>query len=165
MSSLNDWLTLVNLFFGGTATGALLFELLVLVPSMNRQPTETSALIHRLVLGELDLPMRVLPPSSILCGLSGLVILLTKSHQSTTFTVLYLVAVVAMAIMGISTATLSHPINIAISKWPIESLQSIETVPSEYPAMRRRWDRVMVMRSALGVGAFICFLIANINAS
>ena len=123
MSSLDDWLTFVNLFFGGIATGALLFELAVLVPSMNRQNTETSALIHRLVLGELDLPMRVLPPSSILGGLSAIALIATKDNPSTTFMVLYIVGIVLMLTLGLTTATISHPINIAISKWPIDSLQ------------------------------------------
>jgi hypothetical protein len=109
------WLTLVNLFFSGIASGALAFEFLVIVPAMRRQPAHLSALIHRLVLGELDLPMRVLPPASMLSGFTGLALVFAKSDPSTAYTTLYVIGFAAMATMGISTATLSHPINIAMA--------------------------------------------------
>jgi Domain of unknown function (DUF1772) len=130
---------------------------------MQRQPVDRSALIHRMLLGELDLPMRVLPPSSFAAGGSGIALLVVKDHKSTTFTVLYLIATALMASLGITTATISHPINIAISKWPTETLLSAEGAPPGYPRMRRRWDRIMTFRVAAGTGAFVCYLLASIG--
>ena len=163
MDSALEWLTFVNFLFGGIATGALLFEFLVIVPAMARQPIERSALIHRMLLGELDLPSRVLPPAAMISGFSSLAILLVKDHQATAFTVLYAVGFVSMLSLGILTATISFPMNVTISKWPTESLLTPEGVPPEYGRIRQRWDRNMVVRSTAGTVAFVCFLLAGIG--
>ena len=107
--------------------------------------------------------MRVLPPASILAGLTGISLLVVKDPQASQWEILYLIATVSMASLGISTGTISHPINIAISKWPIDTLLSASSVPADYARMRRRWDRIMVGRAAFGVVAFVSYLLATIG--
>ncbi len=159
-----DWLSFINLFFAGIAAGSLLFELLVVVPAMDpdRYGLDRSALMHYMLLGKGNLPARCLPPASALAGISGIALLLSASHQTRTFEVLYLVGVVSMVTMGISTVTQSHPINRKIARCPVESFESPESVPPQYAKMRRFWDRVMLPRTLLGAGAFACFILGTI---
>ena len=165
MHGLSDWLSLMNLFFAGIAAGSLLFELLVVVPSMNpqRYGIDKSASIHYMMLGKGNLPARVLPPASALAGISAITLVLTKDHLTTTFRDLYVAGIVALLTMGLSTVTQSHPINRKIARFPYEAVLSPEAVPPEYPKMRRFWDQIMIPRTVLGVAAYLCFLLATIH--
>jgi hypothetical protein len=158
VNSASDWLELFNLLFAGLAAGSLAFEFLVLVPVMQRSPRDISALIHHTVLGKDQLPSRLLPPSAVAASLTAIAALIVKSHPSSGFTVLLIVGLGLMALMGLGTALVSMPMNLAIARWPQESFATPEAVPADYEPLRARWDRAMAWRTLLGVAAFVCFI-------
>jgi hypothetical protein len=103
-------------------------------------------------IGNLAWPMRILMPLSL--G-STLPVLLFLPRRSTPF-YLTLVGLLLMILATVITVTIEVPIDNMIKVWTIESL------PSNWQALREKWEWYHVIRTFISIGAFCSLLIASL---
>ena len=151
-----DVLVFVNLFCCGIVTGTYTFEMVVVVPATNAAPALESAKIHRALFSHL--PNRFMPWLGIAGGLAAVALLLFEGDLSDTATLLYAIGVASWVATFVILVGMSRPIDKKITEWVETSFPE-----AEYPATRKRWDRLMFTRGPLGLAALSLFIIASLS--
>jgi hypothetical protein len=151
-----DVLVFINLLCCGIVTGTYTFEMVVVVPATNAAPPLLSAQIHRALFSHL--PNRFMPWLGIGGGLAAVALLLFADDLTGTATALYAVGVACWVSTFVILVGMSRSIDKQITEWVETSFPE-----AEYPATRKRWDRLMFTRGPLGLAAFSCFIVAAIS--
>jgi uncharacterized membrane protein len=149
-----DTLRFINVFAQGFFVGSMNWALMDTVPAMRRMTERESVRTHQTQFD--DLPDRFLPAFAFAAVIADVLLLIVADLTTTAFT-LYAVGFAAMFGVGLLTIMFNIPVNRTIRHW------SPDAIPPEYPAMRRRWNRVHACRVLLGSIAFACFIVATIN--
>jgi hypothetical protein len=153
---MDDVLVFLNLLCCGIVQGTYTFEMVVVVTALNDAPTELSAQIHRALFSHL--PNRFMPPLGVIAGLSALALILFDDDLTDTATALYAVGIPCWVATFVILVGMSRPIDKKITHWAETSVSE-----AEYPATRKRWDRLMFARGPLGLAAFSCFIAASVS--
>ena len=152
---MDDVLAFLNLLCCGIVQGTYTFEMVVVVPALSAAPTPLSAQIHRALFSHL--PNRFMPWCGIIGGLSA-GYLLAFGDVSGTAQVLYAIGIVPWVVTFVILVGFSRPIDKTITHWAERTLPE-----DQYPATRKRWDRLMYTRGPLGLIGFSLFIAAALS--
>jgi uncharacterized membrane protein len=153
MQTIARALRMINIFASGIVAGGFIMVSASLVPAKRHFPHSTAVELHQVTTPTIDAYM---PPASALAGVTGILLLLLRRRASSTatrFTVLGILSTLSVAIASIF---FNMPANRTIATW------TPPDVPSNYPEIRDRWDRVHLIRTIAGVLSFVCFLRAGL---
>lgn len=152
-----DVLVFLNLLCCGIVTGTYTFEMVVVIPATNAAPPLLSAQIHRALFSHL--PNRFMPWLGITGGLTAIALLVFETESlSDTATLLYAIGAACWTATFVILVFMSRPIDKQITGWVETSFPE-----AEYPAARKRWDRLMLTRGPLALAALACFAAAPLS--
>jgi len=142
----------VNVFFAAIVTGTLVFEFMVVVPTLKQFPAAMGARVHKTMLGSL--PDRYMPLSGALAGIAGLLLLLFHSHATTLSTVFTAIGFVCWLVLFVSTFVFSRRTNMMIGGW------SLDEPHDDYPQILQGWGRLHALRTTAGFLGLLAFVVA-----
>ena len=155
-----QWLYVINLFTAGIVAGGLIHAWKLIVGGLRELPQVTQVRVHQ---GMLFLtPDRFMQPCGLTAAGTGIALLILQIIQdgplnvsaltiaSDVFLVLGLLGNLGVAITSRYFGT---RINAIIATW------SLDAIPPEYPAMRRKWDKTHFIRMSCGITAFLGYLL------
>ena len=153
MTRLLRALRLLNLFSTGIVAGGQLLILRVIMPVKEHWSPRRSLQLHQEML--IDRPLYLRPATTISMVSAVLILLLRRNFSS--WSARFLIAGV-LATLGVSipAVRINYPINAAIAALPADSF------PEEYPQWRENWDKSHRVRTASGLTALICFILAEL---
>jgi hypothetical protein len=147
-------LRFLNIVGCGIVQGTYTFEMFVVVSALNEAPPELSAKIHRALFKKL--PDRYMPWFGTTGGLAALALLLFGGEKiSPTARRLYAIGAPFWFSTSIILLGQSRPIDKQISAWVETSFPE-----EQYPAVRKKWDRLMYTRGPLGAIGYSSFVAA-----
>jgi hypothetical protein len=153
-------LRFTNLFAASLVAGGQVCVLLVIMPTKRRFAARDSVLVHNAMLGhQIDYYMK---PSGITSALSAIAILFLGGligrilpSQSVLF---YFVGLAGTAGVVLLSRYFNVPTNRLMAEW------SLDAIPENYPAVRRRWDTVHTIRASCGALALTGYILATLAA-
>ena len=154
-----QWLRVVNIFTAGIVAGGLIHAWKLIVAGLRELPQVTQVRVHQ---GMLFLtPDRFMQPCGLIAGTTAVAILVLQGRAgligATTLTLASALFMV-LGLLGnfgvvISSRYFGTRINALIATW------SLEAIPPEYPALRRKWDKTHFVRTTCGVTAFLGYVL------
>jgi uncharacterized membrane protein len=146
-------LRFVDILAGGVVAGGFIMVLVALVSAKREMPAPSALQLHQLSTPRIDL---YIPPASVLSVVAGILIIVFHDEISRTSALFTALGILFMLAVGIASVFFNMPTNRIMAKW------SLDAIPSEYVEMRQRWDSVHQLRTAFGVLAFACYIIAGL---
>ena len=141
----------LSVVFGALVGGGLLIVLLAVMPTFHRVGEEIGIRLHVAFDHYVEF---FLPPFTVAAILFSAGVLVFHDHLPTASVVLVAAGIVGMIAVALISHLFNRPMNQIIRSWPVG------TVPPEYPAMRRRWDRLHRTRTFFAVAGFVCLMLA-----
>jgi hypothetical protein len=162
MTDVIQWLYVISLFAAGILVGGLFHAWKLIVGALRELPQVTQVRVHQ---GMLFLtPDRFMQPCGLIAGLGALAILLCQflgSLQDGSVPMIVSAVCLVVGLLGIVGVVITSRyfgtrINAIIGTW------SLDAIPPEYPAMRRKWDKTHLIRTSCGAVAFLGFLLSYV---
>ena len=142
MNALITVLRFVNLFGVGLLGGGLVMVLLGIVPTLRRFPADVD---HRVHLTFDPLADRFMPASGIVAGLTAIALLALDAERTAVTTAAYAVGLVGSVGIAALSEIYLRPTNKRFRSYASDAL------PAHYRGERERWNRMHVVRTALGM--------------
>lgn len=150
----------VNLFAAALVAGGQVCVLLVIVPTKRQFPTRMSVEVHNAMLGhQIDYYMK---PSGITSLLTAIAIVLLGLPAVGWISlpaisiVFYCLGMLGTLGVVICSRYFNVKTNAMMAKWELDS------IPGNYPEVRRKWDLVHTIRASCGVTAFTGYVLATL---
>jgi Domain of unknown function (DUF1772) len=137
-----------GLLMAAMMAGGLTMVMVAVVPTFRRLPDRLAVGLHREVDRYVDVP---LPIFTALTFLSSVVLLFDGT------TVLVAAAAACAIAVAVGSHFVNRPMNLRLKSW------GSGPVPAEYARLRRRWDMAHAIRTAAGVAALICLIVAMLE--
>jgi hypothetical protein len=138
----------LSVVFGGLIAGGLLVVEVGLIGTFRRVPAELGVRLHVAFDRHVD---RILPPFTVASILFGVATLVFGDDPPVGWIVAGIVALVAVALIS---HLRNRPINLIFRRC------DPGTVPPGYAALRARWDRLHITRTAIGLAGFVSLVVA-----
>jgi hypothetical protein len=151
-----DVLRVINIFTQAFFVGSMNWVLISTIPAMRRMTERETVRTHQTQFD--DLPDRFLPALAVTSTITAFLILFIADLPTSSI-VLYSIGLGAMLVVGLVSVLINVPINRKIRHW------SPDAIPEEYPRIRRRWNRVHMLRVFLAGVALVCYIIAALAAT
>lgn len=146
-----DLLRFVNLFCAGIAAGTFVTVLLAFIPIVDGLAPRVGLQVRQ---GLDPLVDRYNPPAVILAMLTAIAILASQRELTLAATLLYVVGLVGMIGVAVTSLGFNMRINRVLAGW------STEAVPPEYEPLLRRWNRYHRLRTGFGLLGLVSFIAA-----
>ena len=143
----------VNLFAAGLLGGGLVMVLLGIIPTLRTFPPEID---HRMHLTFDPLADRFMPASGIMAGLTAMLLLALDEDPSALTVAAYLTGLVGSVGIAVLSEAYLRPTNRRF-----RTLASTD-LPTDYPQQRETWNRVHLVRTALGLLALASYLVGGL---
>lgn len=143
-------LRVFNGLMAAMMAGGLIMVMAAVIPTFRRLPDRLAVRLHREVDRYVDVP---LPIFTVLTFVTAL-LLVAFDAQTATTRALTLTAAGGALLVALSSHLVNRPMNRRLRSW------GDGPVPSEYPALRRRWDIAHAARTAAGVTTLVCTIVA-----
>lgn len=142
----------VNVLATGILAGGFVMVLTSLVPARRELPASTAVQLYQITNPRIN---RYVPQTAITAAASALVLLVWRRGTTSISTIFTLLGFLCSIGVGVISVFGHGPINRTIASW------SPSAVPAEFPQLRERWDRLHMLRTAVGVLALICSITAG----
>jgi len=142
----------LNLLAAAMMAGGLTMVMVAVVPTFRRLPARLAVSLHREVDRFVDVP---LPIFTVLTVLSSIPLLFDDG----TATGLVAAAAACAVVVAVGSHFVNRPMNLRLKEW------GPGPVPAEYAALRRRWDIAHAVRTAVGLAALVCLIVATLSTS
>ena len=145
-----DVLRFINLLGAGVAAGILVTVLVAFIPLIEASGGQG------IRLKQIADPLidRVNPPAVFLSMLAAILILIVADDLPDTSVVFSIIGIAGSLGVAATSLGVNMRINRLMSAW------SPDAPPPEYPAVQQRWNRFHSIRTASGVLAFVCYIVA-----
>jgi hypothetical protein len=142
----------LNLLAAAMMAGGLTMVMVAVVPTFRRLPDRLAVSLHREVDRYVDVP---LPIFTVLTVISSIPLLFDDEAATG------LVAAAAACAIGVAVGShfVNRPMNLRLKAW------GSGPVPAEYAGLRRRWDLAHALRTAAGLAALVCLIVATLQTS
>ena len=151
MSTLEGVLRFINVFCAGIAAGTFVLVLFALIPTISSLSPAAGLQFHQGFDMRVD---RYNPAAVLITLLTALALLFVEGDMTTTSGVATLIGFVCTIGVIVVSLVFNIPINRRIRGW------SVDSVPAEFVDLRQRWNTFHAVRTALGVLALTCYIIA-----
>ena len=145
-------LRVLNLLVAAMMAGGLVMVMVAVVPTFRRLPDRLAVSLHRQVDRYVDVP---LPIFTVLTVLSAIPLL----FDDDTATGLVAAAAACGVVVAVGSHFVNRPMNLRLKSW------GPGPVPAEYAGLRRRWDLAHALRTAAGLAALVCLIVATLSTS
>lgn len=153
MSTLEAVLRFINIFSAGIAAGTFVMVLLALIGTVASLSPADGLRFHQRFDPRVD---RYNPATVAVSFLTALALLFVGAGLRTTPGIATLLGLLADLGVGAISVGFNIPINRKISGWPLDP------VPAEFTDLRQRWNSFHAVRTAFGLIAFTCFIVAGL---
>ena len=145
----------INLFLFALVAGVFWGTWMGLSRSIGSITPETFLEIGRTMIANLAWPMRILFPAAILSALAVL-FLLFRQGPSRVFNVA-LAGLISFVAALLGTLLVNVPIDYQIKEW------TLATLPSNWEAVRDRWQFYHTIRTFISLGGLACALASSLS--
>jgi hypothetical protein len=149
----DERLQFVNVSSTAIVAGGQLFALRVIIPAMRDMPPRTSAGLHQAML--VELPHQYLGPAGVLSAVSAVGILMWERGLPPLSVALILLGLLAWPAVMVA-SIINRRVNLKIAEL------AAEEIPAEYPQMRRRWERLHVVRTTASLFVLACYVASGL---
>jgi hypothetical protein len=151
VTSLIDFLYVVNLLAAAILAGGQVFMLVTVVPARRAWSPGVAVRVHQDALTHR--PDRVLRPCALVAIVTA-ALLLALGRAGPFATALIGAGLLGQLVNAVISARFEAPLNREINGW------SADAVPERYPALRDDWDRKHRLRTLASVLALACLVVA-----
>jgi uncharacterized membrane protein len=144
----------INLFCAAISAGGLVMVFMVIAPILRKWPDNMSVPLHQAV---DRLPDNYMRPSTAISGVAAITLLILNPDFQKAATIFTLVGLLGTLGIAFTSEFFNIPVNRIVRTW------TVDTVPADYPQLRRRWDRYNATRTISSVVALICYIIAALS--
>ena len=146
-------LQVLTITVAGLMVGNELNVAVFLHPSLRRLPDNMHARVRRDFAGLFG---RIMPFWYVAVALLSIVLAWIGPSFGSTSGRLLLAAVILWLVTIVYTVILPAPLNSKFAAWPLESM------PADWQAQERRWDRMHAVRMFMLVAAFACLVVSAV---
>jgi hypothetical protein len=151
-----DTLFALNLFFGAMVAGSMVFELLVLMPTLRSEPAAMLQTMPRL--GHREVPF--LLTNGLLSLAAAVLILIVGDDLGSATVALLIVGSVVLIFGAVSTGGL----------YVVRFVQHVRSAPPDptpevLADLKGRWLRAQVIRTTFYASGFLCYVVASVVAN
>jgi hypothetical protein len=163
MTVVIQWLQVINLFAAGIVAGGLVLAWKLIVGGLRELSQVTQVRVHQ---GMLFLtPDRFMQPCGLVAAATAIAILVLQWQAGLLTASPLLIASIAFMVLGllgnlgvmITSRYFGTRINAIIATW------SLDAIPPEYLAMRKKWDTTHFIRMSCGITAFLGYLLGMLT--
>ena len=138
---MSRWVTLGFVYVFSLLVGFMIIVQWSLVPAQNHLPASAYAMLEQ----GMNAVLKTLTPALMITALAlGVLVLLFAFRRRSNTRVLYVLALISLVVMIVSTLLINAPINDAVDAW------DAATPPADWQALRDRWEWGHMIRAYVG---------------